>query len=343
MKTLRGGLIGCGFFAQNQMNGWREVDNVDIVAVADSNRERAESFATEFRIPKVYTDAVLMLQEQQLDFVDVITQAGSHRPLVELAASHRTPVICQKPMANSVEDARAMVLACQSVGIPFMVHENFRWQHPLRVLKKIVADGEIGNLFFGRILFRSGYDPSLNQPYLAEDPRFILADVGVHILDVARFFFGEVVHLTCQTQRVNPRIKGEDVATVLLKMASGATCVSELSYASKTTHDPFPQTLVHLEGTLGRATLHQDYRIEIDLGDGVREVLPTLPTYAWSTPPFEAVQDSVVAIQRHWAECLQSGREPETSGRDNLKTLELVFGSYLSAEKNAIFHTSLSL
>ncbi len=337
MNRLRGGLIGCGFFARNHMNGWREVQDVEIIAVCDSNASRADALAGEFCVES-YHDAGRMLRDAGLDFVDIVTQPAAHRPLVELAASHAMPVICQKPLAPSLDDARAMVAACERAGVPFMVHENFRWQQPMRSLK--AAADKIGDLFFGRIMFRSGYDPSIDQPYLAEDPRFILYDVGVHILDLARYFLGEVEQLTCLTQRVNPRINGEDVATVLLKMGSGAACVVELSYASKTTCDPFPQTLVHLEGTQGRAELRQDYRIGIDSGRDVTVNRAEIPTYKWSTPPFEAIQDSIVNIQRHWTDCLRNGTAPETSGADNLKTLELVFGSYASAEQNQPYKVS---
>jgi D-apiose dehydrogenase len=332
MTELHGGIIGCGFFARNHMNAWREVDGVSIVAVCDADSERAHSFGQRFGVEKTYTDPEQMLDEAKLDFVDIITQPASHRALVELAAAHQTPVICQKPLAPSLADATAMIESCRAAGIPFMVHENFRWQHPMRALKQAAAT--IGAPFYGRFMFRSGYDPSVNQPYLAEDPRFILYDLGVHILDVARFFMGDAQQLTCQTQRVNPRIKGEDVATALLKMASGATAVVEASYASKTTFDPFPQTLLLLEGPHGRAELMQGYRIAIDTGEKRTEYAPQPPLYSWSTPPFEAVQDSVVAIQRHWIECLRTGNEPETSGKDNLKTLELVFAAYTSAEQN---------
>jgi predicted dehydrogenase len=329
MTELRGGVIGCGFFARNHMNGWHEVEGVKIAAVCDANIERANTFVRHFGVEKAYSDPEQMLREAKLDFVDVITQPDAHRALVELAAAHKTPVICQKPLAPSLEDAKAMTGACHSAGVPFMVHENFRWQHPLRALKQ--TSSVIGTPFFGRFMFRSGYDPSVNQPYLAEEPRFIIYDLGVHILDVARFFMGDAVQLTCQTQRVNPCIKGEDVATVLLKTTGGATAVVETSYASKTTFDPFPQTLVLLEGPQGRAELNQGYRIAIDTGEKRTEYAPQTPIYRWSAPPFEVVQDSVVAIQRHWANCLRAGRQPETSGQDNLKTLELVFGSYTSA------------
>jgi predicted dehydrogenase len=324
-------LIGCGFFARNHMNGWRELDGVQIVAVCDTNAERAEAFARDFGVEHTYMDAERMLGEAELDFIDIVTPPTAHRALVELAAAYKTPVICQKPLAPSLEDARAMVETCCSAGVPFMVHENFRWQQPLRALKQ--AAHEIGDPFFGRFLFRSGYDPSIDQPYLAEDPRFILYDLGVHLLDVARFFMGEAVQLTCLTQQVNPLIAGEDVATVLLKMENTATSVVELSYASKSTFDPFPQTLVTLEGPRGRAEIAQDYRLSIDTGSYRTEYAPPIPLYSWSTPPFQAVQDSVVAIQRHWLECLRTGQPPETSGIDNLKTLELVFAAYASAEQ----------
>jgi predicted dehydrogenase len=329
MANLRGGLIGCGFFARNQMHGWKEVRGAQIVAVCDTDMARAEAFRRDYAVEAAYTDAARMLQEANLDFVDIVTQPGSHRALVELAAAYRMPVICQKPMALTREDAQVMVEACRRASVPFMIHENFRWQTPMRAVQ--AAAETIGPRFFGRIAFRTPYDVYANQPYLAEEPRFLIADLGVHLLDLARFFFGEVATLTAQIQRVNPRIQGEDVATILLKMRSGAVCIVDASYASKLEEDLFPQTLVHIEGADGSVTLGPHYRLTQVLGSAAthREVPPR--RYSWSAPPAQAIQESVVAIQQHWADCLREGREPETSGADNLKTLELVFGAYESA------------
>jgi predicted dehydrogenase len=274
-----------------------------------------------------------MLASESLDFVDVVTQPAAHRALVELAARHRVHAICQKPLAPSLEDARAMVAACERAGVRFMVHENFRWQTPMRALKAAAA--EIGKLFFARIIWRSAEDVYKNQPYLATDPRFIVQDLGVHLLDLARFYLGEAESLFCLTQRVNPRIRAEDVATILLKMAGGAACVVELSFASRLEEELFPQTLVQLEGEAGSATLGPHYELTVVAGGrtGKRAGAPGRPS--WSTPGREAIQESVLAVQRHWIECLAAGREPETSGRDNLRTLELVFGAYESAARGA--------
>lgn len=306
------------------------MEGAGIVAVCDLDEEKARARAQEFGIESIYFDAEEMLRDGSVDFMDIATQAHTHLPLVEIAARYGVPVICQKPLAPSMDEARAIVKACEDAGIPLMVHENFRWQTPMRHAKD--AATQIGDLFFGRISFRSAYDVYADQPYLAQDERFILYDLGVHLLDLARFFFGEMERLYCQTARVNPRINGEDVATVMLETTGQATCLVEASYASKLETELFPQTLMHLEGAEGSVTLHAGYDLTTVKDKKVdrRRVVPR--TFSWSTPPAEAIQDSMVAIQRHWIECLTSGREPETSGVDNLRTLGLTFGAYESAE-----------
>lgn len=334
MSDLKGAVIGCGFFARNHLHAWREVTGASVAAVCDLDLERAEAFAREFDVPEVFTDPETLLRSAAWDFVDIVTQPASHRPLVELAAQIGVPVICQKPLAPNLEDARAMVAACEAAGIPLMVHENFRWQRPMRAAKK--ASEAIGEPFFGRITWRSGYDVYANQPYLAEDPRFILADLGVHLLDLARFFLGEVEQLYCQTRRVNPKIRGEDTATVMLRMRSGATCVVELSFASHPAQEPFPETSVLLEGSEGSVSLDPGFRLTVRRGEHVHHPDAQPHLYPWASRPFQAIQESVVAIQQHWIDCLRSGQEPETSGRDNLRTLELVFSAYESAAANSI-------
>lgn len=333
MSMLRGGLVGCGYFAHNHLHAWREVDGAEIVAVCDMDSERAKSCAADFSIAGVYSDLDAMLADAALDFVDIVTQPASHRALVEQVAAHGTAVICQKPMAPSLEEGRAMVAACEQAGVPFMVHENFRWQTPMRAVKEAAA--EIGDLFFAQVSFRSAFDVYTNQPYLATDPRFIIYDLGVHALDLARFFMGDVVSIDCHAQRVNERIRAEDVATMLLRMESGSSCVVDISYASKLEQELFPQTLIRLEGNEGSVVLDADYELTIVRGSEVEKRRVPPIERAWSSAPGTAIQDSVVAIQQHWSDCLRAKEVPETVGADNLKTLELVFGAYESAAHDA--------
>ncbi len=331
MTMLRGALIGCGFFAVNQMHGWQDVSGAGIVAICDRYPERLRIVGDQFGIERRYTDAAALFADGGFDFADIATTVGSHRALVEMAAANKIPAICQKPFAGTLDDAKAMVKACADAGVPLMVHENFRWQTPIQAVKKVLDSGAIGTPFWGRFSFRSGYDVFSGQPYLAESDRFIIEDLGIHTLDIARYILGDVATLTARTRRINPKIRGEDVATMLLDHHSGATSIVDVSYATKLAVEPFPETLIELDGPEGTIRLHQGYRLEVNNAKSadISDVSPKL--LAWASRPWHNIQESVFAIQRHWAESLAAGTEPSTSGADNLKTFALVEAAYESA------------
>jgi predicted dehydrogenase len=120
-----------------------------------------------------------------------------------------------------------------------------------------------------------------------------------------------------------------------------ATCIVDLSFATPTEHETFPETFVTLEGPDGVIYLGADYRLHI-IRSGSMEVRTLAdPEHAWTDRPWHVMQDSALNVQRHWVECLRTGRAPETSGEDNLRTLELVFGAYESVEKSIAYHPSL--
>ncbi|MBC8718302.1 Gfo/Idh/MocA family oxidoreductase [Ochrobactrum sp. Marseille-Q0166] len=331
MAELNGALIGCGFFAINQMHAWNEVSGARIVAICDRDRERLKIVGDQFGIERRYTDAQALFADGGIDFVDIATTVSSHRALVELAASHKVPAICQKPFAKTLDDAKAMVKVCDEAGIPLMVHENFRWQTPIQAVRKVLDSGVIGTPFWGRFSFRSGFDVFSGQPYLAEGERFIIEDLGIHTLDIARFIMGDVTSLVARTKRVNPKIKGEDVATILMDHENGATSIVDVSYATKLETDPFPETIIELDGTEGSIRLYQGYRLDVITPNGttVSDVSPKL--LSWASRPWHNIQESVFAIQQHWVEKLLTREETSTSGADNLKTFALVEAAYDSA------------
>ncbi len=218
MDALRFAIFGTGFWSRFQLAAWHEVGGVACVALYNRTRYKAEALAREFDVPAVYDNAEELLRHERLYFVDIITDPATHHQFVQLVAQHRLPVICQKLMARSLAEAEQMVAACQAMGVPFFVHENWRWQTPVRQLKQVLDAGTIGTPFRARIDMMSGFRVFQNQPFLKDEEQFILADLGTHILDVVRFLFGEACNVYCQTQRIHHDIKGEDVATVMLQM-----------------------------------------------------------------------------------------------------------------------------
>jgi D-apiose dehydrogenase len=133
-----------------------------------------------------------------------------------------------------------MVEGCRNAGVPLAIHENWRWQTAIRQVKAALDTRAIGAIHRARIDYANSFPVFENQPFLKELEQFILTDIGSHILDVARFLFGEARTLYCQTQRVHRDIKGEDVATVMMRMHSDATVTCNMSYASPVEHDRFP-------------------------------------------------------------------------------------------------------
>jgi len=329
--TARGVLIGCGFFARNHMNAWADIPGATIVGVCDLDPAKAAVFSDDFRA-EAFTDAAAMLDSLRPDFVDIATTVTAHRSLVELAAPRSGLLICQKPLAETLADAFAMVAACDRAGIPFLVHENFRWQAPFRALRAALEAGQIGAPQFLRLSFRHGFDVYANQPYLAEVRNLALTDVGLHLFDLARFFLGDVTSVACQTQRLNPRVTGQDAFTALLRHHSGSVCSVECSFHSTYSPDPFPQTVAVLEGTMGTLELSAGYRMTLHR-DGqatVNDVEPAVPV--WGEKPWHLVQDSVLAFQTHAIEVLAGRATPQPSGVHNLETLAVTRAAIHAAD-----------
>ncbi|MDW4499919.1 Gfo/Idh/MocA family oxidoreductase [Sulfitobacter sp. D35] len=331
MTKFRGALIGCGFFAENHLNAWAGLEGADLVAVCDLDSGRAKAAAEKFGVPEWFTDAEAMLKAVSPNFVDIATAPPTHLAVTQAAVSPGRVVICQKPMAETQADARAMVNAAEDAGASLIIHENFRWQRGFIEMKSLLDQGAIGNPHFAHIRFRHGFDVYANQPYLAQVPRLALMDVGVHVYDVARFLLGDVTSVDCATQRLNPDVKGEDAFSSLLRHDNGAVSLVDVSFYSVETPDPFPETFARIEGPEGTLELQKGYRLALTRRDGNREidVEPEVPH--WGEKPWHAVQDSVINFQRHVVDVLAERAAPQPSGADNLKTLDLALASYASA------------
>lgn len=336
MEKLKFALYGTGFWSRFQLGGWNETGKVECVAVYNRTRSKAEALARELGIPAVYDDPQALLDNETLDFVDICTNVETHAPFTMMALERGLPVVCQKPMATSLAEAEEMTAAAQRTRVPLYINENWRWQYPLRQLKAQLNQGHIGKVFRARIDYRNSFPVFDNQPFLKELEQFILTDIGSHILDTARFLFGDAVSLVCHTNRVHPDIKGEDVATVMMKMQSGATVTCEMSYASRTERERFPQTFVEIEGSEGFLELSQDYWIRETTVAGTFSKRHEPSHYSWADPRYDLAHSSIYTCQENLANALLGKAIAETTAEDNLKTVQLVYGSYASATSGQI-------
>jgi predicted dehydrogenase len=326
-------VVGCGFFAQNHLHAWKDLapKGVDVVAVCDVDPTKARAAAKEFDVPHWYAEAETMFRERKLDLVDIVTRVETHRYVVGQALRHRVPTIVQKPFGPDLAACQAMADAAQAAGLFLAVHENFRFQAPMRKIVQLLRGGAIGTPSWARISFRTGYDIYRGQPYLAREERFVLIDLGVHVLDMARVLLGEVEHLSAELQRRNPNVSGEDTATMLLKHRSGAVSVVECTYEARRMPDVFPETLIEIEGPKGSIILKPGSVLDVTINGKVSTYDVDAPVLKWAERPWHIIQESVLATCAHMLEAVRAGRAADMSASDNVRTFSLVEAAYEAA------------
>lgn len=326
MRTLSLGLIGAGFWSEFQAAAWGEVPGARVVAICDRDEAKAAALARKLAIPTVYSDAETMLRSGTLDFVDVISGPETHEALVGLAAHCKLPVVCQKPMALDYATCERMVAKCQAAAVPFLIHENYRWQAPLRRMKEILEAGRIGRPFRAHLQFSHGdlrfFD---RQPYLYEQPHFALFDMGPHLLDLPRFFFGEPEALTAQEFKIHPRFAGEDIVSVMLHY-SRLACHCELTWRTSG-YDVF------MEGERGTITSDPSGCLIIEDAGGIEVERFSPEAYPWANPDYGFAHSSIAATNRHLLAALRGDGVAETTAADNLRTMRLLFLALESARR----------
>lgn len=338
-KPLNGLLIGCGFFSRNHLHAWADVEGAQIGAVCDLDPARAVAYAKEYSIPDFHVDASI-LKSGAFDFVDICTTMDTHEDLVALAVEAGVPVIVQKPFAPDIETCRRIQANAETAGVRVMLHENFRFQNVFRRLREILDSGEIGETTFARLSWRNDIDVYTNQPYLTKTKRFMIMDVGIHMIDLARFLMGNADAVTCINQSVKEGIAGEDAATMLLRHHNAATSIIDVSYASHRTPSLFPQTLGEIEGRLGTVQILEGEVLRIHSNGTTRDEKVQDDGRSWTSEPWIQIQDSVPKTQQHFIDALRSGQPFETSAEDSLQTYSLAEAAYQSADAGKLIEVS---
>ena len=257
---------------------------------------------------------------------------------MRLSAGHGVPVICQKPMATSLAEAEGLVAHCRAARVPFLVHENWRWQSPLRRAREVLDSGAIGAPFRARIEMVSGFAVFVNQPGLRTLDQFLLADMGSHILDLARFLFGEAESLYCHTHGVHADIRGEDVATVLLRMGPGRTSVVVQDGIRR---EPARARMLPADAGLrrGRPRLAGGGAGLLGPGDDGGGDSRSPPCSSAASPgPTRTTRSCTRASSPASPTSLEGikGSTAETTAEDNLRTVRLVFAAYESARCDGV-------
>ena len=328
---LRIAVAGSGYFSQFHYDAWRRISETDLVALASRDTESARERAATFAVPAVFEDVGTMLDAARPDLLDIVTPPETHLDLVREAAGRGIAVICQKPLAPTLEEAVAVVETAERAGIPLVVHENFRFQPWFVRAREMIAQGRLGQLHGIDFRLRpgDGQGPRAyldRQPYFQTMPRFLIHETGIHFVDTFRSLMGAVTAVTARLRRLNPAIAGEDAGTIIFEFESGAMGIFDGNRLNDHVAENTRLTMgeMHLEGSGGVLRLDGYGRLWWKPHGGEESPEP------YDLPEVGFAGDCVFALQSHVLDHLLQGRPLVNDGRAYLTNMEIVEAIYRS-------------
>jgi predicted dehydrogenase len=206
VRTLRVGIVGAGAWSRAaHVPGFQSTPGVHLVAICDADISRAQQVADEAGISRAYASAATMLADEAVDIVSIVTPDDCHRADVELAIAAGVHILCEKPLATTIEDARLLASLAESADVRTRVGFVLRFAPSMLMLKELVTSGALGTLHLLQAFQQNGQflDPSTPYHWKMDRARTgggAIVEYGIHSLDLARWIMGDITSV-CATSR----------------------------------------------------------------------------------------------------------------------------------------------
>ena len=329
---IRIALAGCGRISRNHFEAIERIDGLELAAVCDIIPELAREAGERYGIPS-FESFDEMLSSVGCDAVALCTPSGLHPKHGILAARAGKHVVCEKPMAISLEDADALVKECDAAGVQLFVVKQNRLNPAIQLLKRAVDRGRFGRIYLANTTVRwtrpqEYYDQAPWRGTWEFDGGAIMNQVS-HYVDLIQWLVGPVESVMAKTATLARRIESEDTGIAVLKFRSGALGVIEVTMLT------YPRNLegsitilgekgsVKVGGTAVNRVEHWSFA-DYDDDDKLVESVATNPPSVYGFG-HEGYYRNVLAVLRGEAKA-------ETDGRAGRKSLELILGIYESAK-----------
>ena len=313
---IRVGVIGCGAISQSHLRSYAKSGRAEIVAVADPIQAVAAARAQEYGAT-AYTDYQDMLRVEELAAVSICTPPPSHREITERAAARGLHVLCEKPLALSVDEGQAMVAAAQRANVLLLTAFCNRFYTPIAKAKEWIDAGKLGPLHHLRLRF-AGVE-LMAGTWLADPAQGggILWESGPHYVDLFRYLVGEMKNIYAKGGTLAQAIPGTDTVAFLAESVDGVVGTMEGSWSS-----PHTEKRVEIYGERGAIVIdfltgrsrfsldHVTERVETDVGG----------------------QDRFYLEISHFLDCVASEATPIVTGEDGVEAMRLIAAARESIE-----------
>lgn len=344
MNKLRMGLIGAGNIAQSaHLPAYAKRDDVEVVAVADWNIERAQQAAKTFGIPRAYASVEELLAHEQVDAVDICVWNGSHSDVAITAARAGKHVLCEKPLASTLEKALTIQQAVDEYGVTFMLAVPRRYQSDVQLLADMVQSDQLGEIYYAKTaMIRRRGTPIGWFTDTAKSGGGPVLDIGVHCIDCCWYLMGKpkpVSVSAATSHRIgNFQTKGvsrwtaldgdvtafdtEDSAAGFIRFENNACMLFETSWSINAPNQEYTQIC----GTKGGATL------------GPLTIYTEENQFLVDKKPVTIDIDRFHYEIGHFVECVREGKKPISSLEDAVILQCILSAIYESAaQRQEIF------
>jgi predicted dehydrogenase len=323
MEKLRGGIIGIGGFGRMTLAGMIEAPSVLVTAIADYDYELAQAKAQELGA-KAYRTYEDLIEKAEIDALFLALPHHLYPPLVRLAAERGLHVYKEKPLARNFQEGLELVELLERKNLRFMIGTQRRWTPGFRTMKEWMP--EVGQVFLARGQYVFCWGPDFRwRGSLEQSGGGALLDMGYHTVDMINWLVGlpdEVYAAASNIARPNTPYPYEtdDTAVTLMRWKNGAMGYLLTCWVSSPAEE---RALIH--GSEG--TLVADW-------EGVTLYTPQGEVRRQHKLDRESATGAGIyaAMVEHFAQCVFSGKEPECSGRENLRNMALIEAAYRSAK-----------
>ncbi len=338
-KQIRIGVIGLGMGA-GHADQFRKLPDCTVAALADMNPERLATAGDKLGVAARFTDAEAMMDQVPLDAVVVATPNKFHAPITLAALKRGLHVLCEKPMAMNLAEAKSMKAAAVKARRRLMINFSYRFLPMSMALKQQVDAGVVGPIYFGRTVWHRqrgmpGFGGWFGNKELAGGGPLI--DLGVHRIDLALWLMGRPDPVSVSGSTYNVIAKRiateqkklftvEDLACGIVKFANGATLIVEASWALNVQEPEHMITSLYGEkGAIIQKNVGGGYQFQAELVTEEQGCLFT-KTLVQNTRKTPSAQEEFLA-------CIREKREPSASADDGIRVQKILDGLYTSAVK----------
>ena len=326
-------LVGCGRISAKHIDAISSSEDAELTAVCDADEQKAKSLGDKFNI-SYYSDMHLMMEKEDVDVVCVLTPSGVHAEHVITLAEYKKHIVVEKPMALTLDDADAMINACDKNNVKLFVVKQNRFNLPVKKLREALEQNRFGKLFLGTVRVRwcrsqEYYDMDSWRGTWELDGG-VLTNQASHHIDLLEWMMGDVESVMAKSATAGSAIETEDTAVVILKFENGALGVIEATTATR------PKDL---EGSI--SILGEKGSVEIG-GFAVNEMK------VWNfTRTIEEDEDIINKCSvnppnvygfghkeylEHVIDCIRNNKKGLVDGLEGRKSLELIMAIYESIE-----------